>query len=104
MLYDDNKIEEIEYSIYLRWFNEFIQDQPKTNFIYIKTTPDICLKRINHRDRIGEENIPLSYLVNCDKYHEDWFKNVNDILILNGNENENHLNNIIDFIKLQTII
>jgi hypothetical protein len=28
MLFDDEKIEQIEYNIYMKWFNEFIRDFP----------------------------------------------------------------------------
>ncbi|GAH14460.1 unnamed protein product, partial [marine sediment metagenome] len=30
MLYDEGKIEEVNYQIYLKWFNEFIEDIPIT--------------------------------------------------------------------------
>ena len=37
MLYDDKKIEEIEYSIYKKWFDDFTKELPKISFIYLKT-------------------------------------------------------------------
>ena len=96
MLYDSCLIEEIEFSIYLKWFHEFIDFQ-LTGLIYIKTTPGVCLERINVRNRKGEENIPISYLIDCHDYHEKWitFSDVNKI-ILNGN-GEIDLNKLIDF-------
>lgn len=69
MLYDNNKIDEVSYQIYLKWFNHFIEDLPKHEFIYIKTKPEKCLERINKRNRSGE-TIELEYLDNCDKYHD----------------------------------
>ena len=98
MLYDSGLIEEIEYSIYLKWFHEFI-DFKLTGLIYIKTTPDVCLDRIRSRNRKGEENIPISYLIDCHEYHDNWitFENASK-LILNGNS-EITLNTIIDFIN-----
>ena len=103
MLYDDGKIEEIEYSIYLKWFNEFISDQPVTNYIYIKTDPNICIERIFKRDRKGEDSIPLSYLANCHKYHEDWLNKEENILILDGNQpSEKYVTKIIDHITYVT--
>ena len=86
MLYDDNKIEEIEYNIYLKWFDEFIKDIPISGIIYVKTNPEICEKRVIKRNRKGE-TIPLSYLQNCHTYHKNWLNNENTpILTLNGNQ------------------
>lgn len=86
MLYDDDKIEDIEYNIYLKWFDEFVKDIPISGIIYVKTNPEICEKRVIKRNRKGE-SIPLSYLKNCYTYHENWLNNENTpVLTLNGNE------------------
>ena len=71
MLYDDKKIEKVNYTIYLKWFDEFIQDIPLNGIIYVKTDPEICSQRIIERKRIGE-TIPLSYSIRCHQYHQDW--------------------------------
>lgn len=85
MLYDDKKIDDIEYKIYCKWFYEFVKDIPVAGLIYVKTDPEICHNRVIKRKRKGEI-IPLSYLQNCHKYHEDWLNNENlPILSLNGN-------------------
>ncbi len=91
MLFDDKKIEEIEYNIYLRWFDEFIGDLPPIRFVYVRADPQIALERVVKRARVGEE-IPLEYLINCHKYHEDWLihngidgKLPIPLLILNAN-------------------
>ena len=73
MLYDDGKIEEVEYQIYNKWFDEFIQDLPPIDIVYVKTSPSIALKRVEKRAREGE-SIPLAYLENCHNYHENWLK------------------------------
>ncbi len=82
MLYDDKKIEEINYKIYLKWFDEFMSDFNFCGIIYIQTNPEICNKRIKLRNRKGEENIPMNYSVKCHLYHETWINNLNK---LNGN-------------------
>ena len=84
MLYDDDKIEEINYQIYLQWFNEFIKDIPLNGIIYLRTSPEKSLERIIKRGREGEI-IPLEYLEKCYNYHEEWLKDKNKILILDGN-------------------
>jgi len=74
MLYDDDKIEEVNYKIYLQWFNEFIEDLPITGLLYVKTTPEKCKTRVDFRARTGEQ-IPIEYLKKCHIYHEQWINN-----------------------------
>jgi len=86
MLYDNKKIEHINYLIYLNWFDTFIKDFPLDKIIYIKATPEICLSRIIKRSRQGEGNIPLDYLKQCHEYHENMINYLDDVnkLILDG--------------------
>jgi len=86
MLYHDGKIEDVNYQIYLKWFDEFISEIKTTGIIYVKADPNISYNRVIKRDRKGE-TIPLEYLANCNKYHNDWLDNIKkeEILILNGN-------------------
>jgi deoxyadenosine/deoxycytidine kinase len=76
MLYDKGDIEHDEYIIYTKWYDEFISDVPTGAIVYIKASPEICLKRVNIRAREGE-NIPLEYLKECDKYHDEWINSEN---------------------------
>jgi len=86
MLYDSNKIEYINYQIYLNWFETFSENFPLKKIIYIKTNPEICHSRIEKRSRQGENLISLSYLTECDKYHEEMIHNLPiKKLILDGN-------------------
>ena len=71
MLYNKGDIEDDEYSIYTKWYNEFIEDIPIGAIVYIKASPEVCLERVNIRAREGE-NIPIEYLKECDKYHDEW--------------------------------
>ena len=85
MLYDEGKIEEVNYQIYLQWFNEFIEDIPITGLIYINTTPEKSKERVNIRARPGE-NIPLEYLKQCHNYHTTWIDNFKKpVSIFDGN-------------------
>jgi len=105
MLHDDEKIEDVEYNIYCKWFYEFVKDIPVAGLIYVKTNPEKCEKRVIHRNRKGE-SIPLSYLENCHLYHENWLNNEKlPVLTLDGNNDfinglpENWLQIIQIFIK-----
>lgn len=102
MLYDANKIEQVNYQIYLNWFDTFSEEFPVHKVIYVKTDPEKCQSRILKRAREGENLIPLEYLQSCDIYHNNMIDKSSpdcisrEQLVLNGNvdifENQNQLN------------
>jgi len=97
MLYDSGNIEEVEYSIYLKWFNEF-KTINLDGIIYIQTNPELCHQRIEQRNRKGEESIPLEYLTECHNYHESWINNSSvPVLYINGQHSQS--NKIVLHIK-----
>ena len=71
MLHDSGKIEDVNYAIYTRWFDEFLQDVPPIRLVYVKTDPEVAKQRVDSRARQGE-TIPLEYLQNCHDYHQRW--------------------------------
>jgi deoxyadenosine/deoxycytidine kinase len=91
MLYDSGDMKSMFYSIYLRWFDSFSSEYPINKIIYVNTKPEICNERIIKRNRTGESNIPLEYLKNCDKYHNEMLDLSRDTCVckdqitLNGN-------------------
>ena len=102
MLYDTGKIEDINYQIYLNWFNAFADEFPIDKVIYVRTDPKICHKRIAIRHREGEHNIPIEYLEACHKYHDNMLdKNTTECvcknqLIIDGNNNIYKNKNILN--------
>lgn len=85
MLYDEGKIEHVNYMIYLQWFDEFLHDIPIDGLIYVQADPEKSYARVMKRQREGEI-IPLEYLRNCHLYHESWILKENvDVLILDAN-------------------
>jgi len=90
MLYDQSKIEDVKYQIYLNWFDEFAKDFPVNDVIYVNTDPTKCYERIHKRARIGEEVIPLAYLTACHDYHNEFLDETTGIktnqLVLDGNQ------------------
>jgi deoxyadenosine/deoxycytidine kinase len=89
MLYDQGKIEDVCYQIYLNWFDEFAKDYSINYSVYVNTEPQKCYERIHERDREGEEVIPLTYLTECHNYHEKFLDENTGIktekLVLDGN-------------------
>ena len=93
MLYDSKAMNTIEYQIYLKWFDEFLETINNIKTVYIRTSPEICEKRVLKRARLGE-NIPLSYLKDCHHYHDKWLNDPSkiekgNVLIIDGNEETN---------------
>ena len=72
MLHDDGIVENMEYNIYNKWYDEFIKDYRVDAVIYMDSDPDVCLERIKKRSRTGESGIPLEYLSKCRDYHTKW--------------------------------
>ena len=107
MLYDDKKIQEIDYKIYLRCYKSFIKKIPNMFYVYIHTDPNVAYERVNKRSRQGE-NIPLEYLRNCHHYHNEWLDKEYKIII-NGDIDENdnnyqiNLTRICDYIDINKI-
>lgn len=96
MLYDDKKITLIEYTIYRKWFDEFITDIPQPKIVYVKTTPETAYERVIKRGRLGE-TIPIEYLRKCNEYHDNWLNNTHyDMLLLDGNQDISQTPSIVD--------
>ena len=75
MLNKDGVIEPILYQIYEMYFQDSVDTMYQlSGMIYLNTPPDVCSKRIVKRNRDGESNIPLSYLIKCDNYHKLWME------------------------------
>lgn len=84
MLYHSKKINFIEYSIYLKWFDE-LNDIKLDGIIYVQTSLGTCSSRIKQRSRQGENGIESSYLENCEVYHDNWINNFKiDKLLIDG--------------------
>ena len=95
MLYDSGKINSIEYQVYNKWFDEFSECMKNLKFVYVRTLPEICDKRVIKRARVGEK-IPLEYLKSCHNYHDIWLNSPEQIengntLVINGNKDTDPL-------------
>lgn len=52
-------MEEAEYAVYHTVCEKLVKDCPLRAVIYLRCSPELCLKRIKQRNREGEEGIPL---------------------------------------------
>ena len=105
MLHDSGKIHDIEYSVYLKWFDELVGDLKIDGVVYVRTSPEVCEERIEKRDRAGESKISFEYLIECDMYHENWLRNHPSKLVLNGDilETEEMVTQSLTFFLLQSL-
>jgi deoxyadenosine/deoxycytidine kinase len=106
MLKDDHKLSDIEWNVYLFWYQLFCDMIPIKGLIYISTEYDVCVDRIKHRNREGEENIPVDYLRSLQDYHTKWIDNT-ELPVCCISSEESEMDKIVDFIehlKLDSIV
>lgn len=85
MLFDSELLEDVEYQIYLNWFDEFIKDIPQSLVFYIQTEPNIAYNRVLARARPGE-TCDIDYLKKCHIYHDNWLIHNPNNITLNIND------------------
>ncbi|XP_027754743.1 deoxycytidine kinase-like isoform X2 [Empidonax traillii] len=113
-LFESGNINETEWSIYQDWhtwlLNQFQSDIELDGMIYLRTTPQKCMERLQMRGREEEQGIELEYLENLHYKHETWlqertmrvdFENLKEIPILVLDVNEDFKN---DEIKQEYLI
>ena len=99
--YETGKINKMEWEIYTDWFNWLSNsfDVKPDGYIYLRVKSDICLERINKRNRQEESGIPIEYLENIHIKHDNWLLNEKKIPVLVLDWNCSFDNNIKDVIE-----
>lgn len=91
MLYESQMMEDVNYQIYCKWFDNFAKECPLHKIIYVNTDPLTCYERIAIRSRTGEDCIPMTYLTKCHTYHDNMMmdEDIRNLprLTLDGNDN-----------------
>jgi deoxyadenosine/deoxycytidine kinase len=72
MLHKQGKMDDLEWGLYMKWFNYFAADLPVRGIIHLTTGANTSAERIHIRGRSGEESIPLEYLKDLDAQHHQW--------------------------------
>lgn len=91
----------LEWKLYQEWFGWLVDNYaPKVHgFIYLRTDPEVCYKRILKRNRSEEESVSLDYLRMIHAKHEAWLIKQEEnmaglkelpILVLECNEDFEH--------------
>ena len=74
MLHRQGKMDDLEWQLYLKWFDYFAKDVPVKGVIHLTTIASTSKDRIGIRGRKGEEDIPLQYLKDLDEQHSKWIQ------------------------------
>lgn len=109
----------LEWKLYQEWFSWLVgmYTKPLHGFIYLKTDPEVCYKRLQKRNRYEEAGVSLDYLTMIHEKHEDWLirrANIDDtmkkvpVLVLECNnefesdkhEQEKHMLKIHEFFNI----
>lgn len=72
MLRESGDIDDLEWQLYMNWFDTFAADLPLRGIIYLTTGVGTSAGRIVKRGRQGEDHIPLDYLSALDDQHQKW--------------------------------
>ena len=101
MLFEDGKIEPINYTIYNMWFDEFSNRVRYAGHIYLEARASTCSARITKRGRTGED-IPMDYLARCNDCHDQWLADRPSTLRIDANadsDNQFHCDTVLAHIK-----
>jgi len=72
MLYRAGDLTELEWTLYQHWYQAFGSMLPMAGILYINTSVDTALIRIQSRGRLGEGEISKEYLQALDRQHRAW--------------------------------
>jgi deoxyadenosine/deoxycytidine kinase len=115
--YEAGLMSALEWHIYKEWFAWLSEKHTPlpSGFIYLKTDPEVCFKRVLKRHRQEEGSISIDYLKSLHQRHEEWLvhqkgimphlKNI-PILVLDCNQEfetdtntqKQHINRIKEFL------
>ena len=72
MLRASGDLNDIEWQLYLNWYETFATELPMSGIVYLTTDVATSGSRIVKRGRHGEENIPVAYLKALEVQHHVW--------------------------------
>jgi len=92
-LYESGKMTSLEWNMYEQWFQWLSNDHFSSlhkaqGYIYLRANPKTSYDRMLKRERMEEKCVPLEYLENINRYHDDWLKTMNEeeVLIIDVDE------------------
>lgn len=107
MLHDDGKLDDLEWKLYLKWYEAYAKDLPIKGIIHLNTSALTSSDRIKTRGREGEEGIELAYLEQLDTQHNKWVESTELPCLQIHSEPNTNLKEIVGVIEnwiLQTFV
>jgi deoxyadenosine/deoxycytidine kinase len=98
MLRDSGDLNSLEWDLYCKWFDCFVDNVPIAGIVKINTDFQTCSDRIKARNRKGEDMIPLDYLEALHKYHDKWLQDAH-LPVLEISSEPEELAKIPEFIE-----
>jgi deoxyadenosine/deoxycytidine kinase len=102
---ESGDMQSLEYNVYKKWHTWLTDkfDIQSDAFIYLYSSPEVCSQRIAMRSRSGEAGIPIEYLENLHRRHDEWLNTEKNVLKIESEENmydnESKMKNIIERIE-----
>jgi deoxyadenosine/deoxycytidine kinase len=59
--------------------------------VYLRTPAEVCLNRINERGRAEESSIPIEYLKDLERLHDEWLLGNSKAIVVNGTQKEEEI-------------
>ncbi len=85
MLRDEGTCTQEEEDVYFHYYDT-CSWKPDVR-VYIRTTPEECFNRIQSRHQEGDCSISLEYLQDVHRYYEDYTKDDETVITIDGNKN-----------------
>ncbi|XP_023333182.1 deoxynucleoside kinase [Eurytemora carolleeae] len=110
-LYRSEVIEASEFEVLSQWFEYVVNssdiDLEVDLVVYLRTEPEKALDRIKARGRGEENSIPLQYLQELHRLHDEWlleskFKVPAPVVVINANQDKELM--LAEYNKLESII
>jgi len=99
MLHRQGKLDDLEWELYMKWFDAFAADLPIKGIIYLTTGVGTSADRIKLRHRAGEDSIPTAYLSDLDSQHASWIDSIH-LPVLRVNTDVGHtIDDAVDAVR-----
>lgn len=99
--FENGNMNPIEYKIYNKWSSWLENDlcEKVDRVIYLRSTPEVSYQRIKNRCRKGEECIPIEYLRELHRLHDEWLEKTDiPVFVINADEINYDDPDLINFI------
>ena len=63
--------------------------------VYLRTSPENALTRIQKRNRQGEEDLSLDYLTKLHSYYDEWLLRLDNVVVVNADDFDNVIPEVI---------